>query len=53
MISTCNQSAPWPIVREHSSPSLAKSAERMDGAMMAAGAMVGGQLRGLYKKPTA
>jgi hypothetical protein len=34
-------SAPCAIVSEHAFPSSAKSAERMDGAMMAGGAMAG------------
>lgn len=37
MISTCNQSAPCPIVAAHSSPSRAKSADRIEGAIMAGG----------------
>lgn len=39
IISTCSQSAPWSIVFAHSAPSLAKSAERIEGAMIALGAM--------------
>lgn len=39
MISTCSQSAPWSIVFAHSDPSFAKSAERMEGAMIAFGAI--------------
>jgi hypothetical protein len=39
MMSTWSQSAPRAMVREHSAPRSAKSAERMDGAMMALGAM--------------
>lgn len=34
---TCNQSAPALIVSEHAFPSSAKSAERIEGAMMAGG----------------
>lgn len=34
---TCNQSAPLAIVFEHSLPRSAKSADRIDGAIMAAG----------------
>ncbi len=40
MMSTCSQSAPCEMVREHAAPRSAKSAERIDGAMMALGAMV-------------
>ncbi len=40
MISTCSQSAPWEIVVLHASPRAAKSAERMDGEMMAGGDIV-------------
>lgn len=39
MMSTCSQSAPCSMVREHSLPSSAKSAERIDGAMIALGDM--------------
>lgn len=39
MMSTCNQSAPRSMVREHSAPRSAKSAERIDGAMIAFGAI--------------
>lgn len=39
MISTCSQSAPWSIVFAHSAPNFAKSAERIEGAMIALGAM--------------
>ena len=39
MMSTWSQSAPWSIVREQSWPSCAKSAERIDGAMIALGAI--------------
>lgn len=39
MISTWSQSAPCSIVRAQSDPSWAKSAERMDGAMIALGAI--------------
>lgn len=34
------QSAPWEIVSEHALPSSAKSAERIEGAIMAGGAIV-------------
>lgn len=40
-MSTCNQSAPLAIVFEHSFPRSAKSADRIEGAMMAGGDMVG------------
>jgi hypothetical protein len=42
-------SAPCPIVSEQAFPSSAKSAERMDGAMIAGGDMVdyGGSLRSI------
>lgn len=40
MISTWSQSAPCSIVREHACPRVAKSAERMEGAMIADGAIV-------------
>lgn len=40
MMSTWSQSAPWLIVLEHSAPRLPKSAERIDGAMIAGGAIV-------------
>lgn len=40
MISTCSQSAPWvSIVSEHALPRLPKSAERIEGAIMAFGAI--------------
>lgn len=42
MISTCSQSAPWSIVFAHSAPNFAKSAERIEGAIIALGAMVYG-----------
>jgi len=35
------QSAPWPIVSVQAAPRAAKSAERMEGAMMAWGGIVG------------
>ena len=38
---TCSQSAPLPIVVEQSFPSSAKSAERIEGAMMAGGDIAG------------
>lgn len=41
LISTCSQSAPCSMVFEQSAPSAAKSAERMEGAMMAAGDILG------------
>ena len=40
MISTWSQSAPCSIVLEQSWPKLAKSADRMEGAMIALGAIV-------------
>lgn len=40
MISTWSQSAPCLIVLEHAAPRSAKSAERMEGAMIALGAIV-------------
>lgn len=40
MISTWSQSAPWPMVLEQSWPRLAKSADRIEGAMIAFGAIV-------------
>lgn len=40
MISICSQSALLSIVVEQASPRAAKSAERIDGAMMAGGDMV-------------
>lgn len=40
MISTCSQSAPWEIVSEHAFPRAPKSALRIDGAIIAAGAMI-------------
>lgn len=39
-MSTCNQSAPLSIVSEHAAPRAAKSAERIDGAMMADRGMI-------------
>jgi hypothetical protein len=39
---TCSQSAPWPMVSEHALPSAPKSADRIDGAMMAGGDMASG-----------
>lgn len=36
----CSHCAPFAIVSEHSLPRFAKSAESMEGAMMAAGDMV-------------
>ncbi len=40
IISMCSQSAPSLIVFEHSAPRSAKSAERIEGAMIAAGAII-------------
>lgn len=40
MMSTWSQSAPWSIVLLQSAPSWAKSAERIEGAIIAFGAMV-------------
>lgn len=40
IMSTCSQSAPWEIVSEHALPRAPKSAERMEGAIIAEGAMV-------------
>jgi hypothetical protein len=40
MISTWSQSAPCAIVLEHSAPRSAKSAERIDGAIIAGGDIV-------------
>jgi hypothetical protein len=37
---TCSQSAPWCIVSTHALPSSAKSADRIEGAMMAGGDMM-------------
>jgi hypothetical protein len=42
IMSTWSQSADWPIVVEQAVPRLEKSAERMDGAIMAGGDIVGG-----------
>lgn len=45
--STCSQSAPFLMVVEQSAPRAAKSAERIDGAMMAGGdiaAEIGGKI---------
>jgi hypothetical protein len=39
---TWSQSAPWAIVSEQALPNAPKSADRMDGAMMAGGDMVSG-----------
>jgi hypothetical protein len=39
---TWSQSAPWEIVSEHALPNAPKSADRIDGAMMAGGDMTGG-----------
>ena len=44
MISTWSQSAPWSIVRAQSAPSCAKSADRIDGAMIAFGAIFNASL---------
>ena len=43
MISICSQLAPLRIVSEHAAPKAAKSAERMDGAIMAGGDIVEGR----------
>ena len=40
MISTCSQSAPFLIVSEQAAPKAAKSADRMEGAMMACGVII-------------
>ena len=40
MISTWSQSAPWPMVSEQALPRAPKSAERIEGAMIAGGAIV-------------
>lgn len=48
MMSTCSQSAPCSMVREHAAPSSAKSADKMDGAMIAFGAMLHCDLFLLY-----
>jgi hypothetical protein len=40
MMSTCSQSAPWPMVSEHALPNAPKSADRIDGAMIAGGDIV-------------
>jgi hypothetical protein len=40
MMSTCSQSAPWPMVSEHALPREPKSALRIEGAMNAGGAIV-------------
>jgi len=40
MMSTCSQSAPWPMVSEHALPREPKSALRMEGAMNAGGDMI-------------
>ena len=37
---TCSQSAPWSMVAEQAAPKAAKSAERMDGAMIVGGDMM-------------
>lgn len=39
-MSTCSQSAPWSMVVAHSEPSWAKSALRIEGAIMAGGLIV-------------
>ena len=44
MNAPCNQSAPWSIVVEHAVPNAAKSADKMDGAMIAGGAIVNQQI---------
>lgn len=45
MISTCSQSDPWSSFLEHSWPNWAKSALRIDGAMIAGGPIVVGLRR--------
>ena len=40
MISMCSQSATCPMVSEHAAPRAAKSADRIDGAIIAAGDMI-------------
>lgn len=37
IMSTCSQSAPWAMVSEHAFPRELKSAERIDGAIIAGG----------------
>ena len=49
MMSTWSQSEPWAIFVEHSLPRVAKSALKMDGAMIAGGDMMSESLRSLYK----
>lgn len=44
MMSTWSQSAPCSMVREQSWPSWPKSADKIEGAMMVGGAMIGGRL---------
>ena len=39
MMSTCSQSAPFSIVSEQAAPKAAKSADKMEGAMIACGAI--------------
>ena len=39
-MSMCSQSAPWVMVSAQALPSDAKSAERMEGAIIGAGGMV-------------
>ena len=43
MMSTWSQSAPCSILAEHSLPRVAKSALRIEGAIIAGGDMVGGE----------
>ena len=40
MISICSHEAPWPMVSEQAAPKAAKSADKMEGAMMACGAIM-------------
>lgn len=49
-MSTCSQSAPSPMVFEHAAPRAAKSALRIEGAMIAGGAMVRTGLVGFGEK---
>lgn len=47
-IYTYSQSAPWAMVVLHALPNSAKSAERMEGAMMAGGDML--RTVGMYRQ---
>jgi hypothetical protein len=40
IMSTWSQSAPWPMVSEQALPKAPKSAERIEGAMIAGGAIL-------------